>query len=182
MESFDLFVNWMYARDAGRYKLNSISRNRLWSLLVLSGKLQAKKLHNDTIDAIIYSLRQEFVKEEVTVNMKEVTHVYDLPTGKKARFLICLLVVSQAWSSTYSEKPLLKEDLNKVLKEGGDFVTDFSRLVWDRPEEISSDIEDCKFLDKDMNHCFHDHPDRPSQWPSEWMRSAWSLFDEGVDH
>lgn len=134
-KTFELFIYWLYGTTGERFTVSS-NIQQIITLMCFARRILLLELHNDCIDRIRRIQYHRWTKggADPTAYCKiwsNIPLLYDAdPKQSQLRFCFCFqaaLVASRKIQKGASH--WMDADLSKLLRDGGDFASDFPRLL-----------------------------------------------------
>ncbi|KAI4246368.1 MAG: hypothetical protein L6R40_002036, partial [Gallowayella cf. fulva] len=131
--TIELFIRWLYG-SLDRNLFTAEQLGHYVSVMCFARRILLHELHNDCI----YMIRQHFhLKSQQkqagpTVNTVSVSVVYQntLPILPTLRFCLCLELALQVTQNIHKvDSDWMDADLSQLLEDGGDFTSDFPKLL-----------------------------------------------------
>jgi hypothetical protein len=153
VDSFDLFVRWLYGGD--KFPLSSPDGEDVLydylKLYVLASKLLTTRLQNKVINAVFFYVRQDRAPLPA---LQHVQYIYEnTEAGSKMRALLSECIAAHLFSGRL-EQPF-PEEWERILQSSGGVGCDIIRYIycWNRSVSLYLSKSPCKF---------HDHEDGSS--------------------
>ncbi|KAL8733768.1 MAG: hypothetical protein Q9166_001962 [cf. Caloplaca sp. 2 TL-2023] len=132
-ETFDLFVYWVY-RDTLPHIHKGEDLQYYISLMSFARSILLEELYNNCMDIVrnhFYFSRRAANKDGPIVTVDDISMVYNAPEKlSKLRFCVCFEAALHVAINANNGSPgWMDSNLARLLEQGGDFASDFPRLL-----------------------------------------------------
>ncbi|KAL8665869.1 MAG: hypothetical protein Q9168_007613 [Polycauliona sp. 1 TL-2023] len=162
--AFKLFILWLYGSTEFGNPSTQYLKDYI-QVLCFAQRILLPELHNDCIDVIRRYRYQEIkstpsAKDRISRAIEAVTLVYDaIPKQKNLCLCFCLdMAMEFSRGSDDRAETWMDGDLSQLLQQGGDFASDFPKLLLISNRELNNCNEPAVTFHPDTNCMFHvDH-------------------------